>query len=114
MMEKEGFIQESVNGIITLIVGVGVAALILIFVGALGGQTYNLVEADINDINNANIRTSVTNSIESSFEALENTGDYMPIVVLAIIITIVLSLILGLLAIGQIGGGGRGFGGGAL
>lgn len=105
--EVSGQAQGAVGAIITLVVGVAVATLILIFVGALGGQTYNLVEPDINSINNTTIQNSVKNSIGSGFEALEQTGDYMPIIVLAVIISVVLALVLGFTAFGQ-GGGGRG------
>lgn len=96
----------AVGSIITLIVGVGVATLVLIFVGTLGGQTYNLVEDDIAAINDSTIQTSVKTSITSGFEALEQTGDYLPIIVLAVVIFLVLSLVLGFTMFG----GGRGMG----
>jgi len=100
---------NAVGNIITLIVGVGVATLVLIFVGALGGQTFNLVEADIDEITNTTVKNSVKNSIISGFEALEETGDYLPIIVLAVVISLVLALVLGFTAFG-----GRGMGGSAL
>jgi hypothetical protein len=93
----------AVGSIITLIVGVGVATLVLVFVGSLGGQTYNLVEPDIDAITNTTIRTSVKNSVVSSFGALETTGNYLPIIVLAVVIAVVLSLVL---SFTQVGGGG--------
>lgn len=103
--EKEGQIAgNAVGNIIGLIVGVGVAVLILIFVGALGGQTYELVEDDITAITNATIETSVKNSIYSGFVALEQTGDYLPIIVLAVIITVVLALVLSFGGMGVRGG----------
>lgn len=105
--EVSGQAQGAVGAIITLVVGIAVAVLILIFVGALGGQTYNLVEPDITAINNTTIKSSVLNSIGSGFTALEQTGDYMPIIVLAVIISIVLALVLGFTAFGG-GMGGRG------
>jgi hypothetical protein len=108
LFEAKGQATGAVGAIITLIVGVGVAVLILIFVGALGGQTYDLVEDDIDAIGNDTIKASVKNSIVSGFEALEKTGDYLPIIVLAVIISIVLMLILGFTAFGGMGGGGRG------
>lgn len=110
LYKKEGQAGMAVGSIITLIVGVGVAVLVLIFVGSLGGQTYELVEADIDAISNTTIKTSVKNSIVSGFEALEQTGDYLPIVVLAVIIALVLALVLGFTAFG----GGIGRGGSAL
>jgi len=96
----------AVSNIITLIVGVGVSVLVLIFVGVLGGQTFNLAEEDINNISDATIRTHVTNSITSGFEALEQTGDYLPLIVLAVVIALVLALVLGFTAFGNQGRGG--------
>jgi len=104
--EAEGAV-EAVGSLITLIVGVGVATLVLIFVGTLGGQTYNLTEDDINDINDSTIQDSVKNGITSGFEALEQTGSYMPIIVLAVVIFLVLGLVLGMGNVGTMGGGGR-------
>jgi hypothetical protein len=113
MEEKQLLYQEegqatnfAVGSIITLVVGVGVATLVLIFVGTLGGQTYNLTEASINAINDTTIRTSVKSSILSGFESLEQVGQYMPIIVLAVVIFLVLGLVLGFTAFG--GNSGRG------
>ena len=108
---KEGQTQGAIGAVISLIVGVGVAVLILIFVGVLGGQAYNIAEADIDAISNTTIRTSVKNSVVSGFEALENTGDYLPLIVLGVIIFIVLGLVLDMTAFS---GGGTGGGGSAL
>lgn len=106
MFEYDGYVRESVAAIIMLIVGVAVSVLVITFAGALGGQTYNLVEDDIDAISNANIQASVRDSIESGFEALETTGDYMPIIVLAVMVSIVLALL-----INNLGGGiGMGYG----
>lgn len=107
LYQAEGQAGGAVAQLITLIVGVGVATLVLIFVGTLGGQTYNLTEADIDNINDSTIKTSVKNSITSGFESLEQTGNYMPIIVLAVVIFLVLSLVLGFTAFGG-GMGGRG------
>lgn len=102
--EKSGQMGGAVGAVITLITGVGVAVLVLIFVGALGGQTYNLVEPDIDAITNGTVQTSVKNGIISGFEALEQTGDYLPIIVLAVVISLVLFLVLGMTAFGGNGG----------
>jgi len=103
---KKGQMQGAVGAIVMLITGVGVATLVLIFVGSLGGQTYELVEADINAITNQTVEDSIKNGIISGFEALENTGNYLPIIVLAVVISLVLFLVLGMT--GSVGGGGRG------
>ncbi|MFW6122378.1 MAG: hypothetical protein ACOC80_15965 [Petrotogales bacterium] len=105
---KKGQASGAVGAIITLIVGVGVAVMVLIFIGALGGQTYNLVESDIDGINDTTIKDSVKNGITSGFEALEQTGDYLPIIVLAVVIALVLSLVLGFVAFGNMGTRGMG------
>ncbi len=106
LYRKKGQISGVVGAIITLIVGVGVSVLVLIFVGALGGQTYNLVQADIAAITNNTIRTHVQDGIVSGFQALETTGSYLPIIVLAVVISLILALIIGFTALG--GGGGTG------
>lgn len=103
--EKEGQTQGAVGAVIGLIVGIGVAVLVLIFVGVLGGQAYNIAEDDISEISNANISGHVNGAITSGFEALEDTGDYLPLIVLGIVIFLVLSLVLGMSALG---GGMRG------
>ena len=104
--QKKGQLGGAVGAIVTLITGVGVSVLVLIFVGTLGGQTYNLVEDKIDAISNVTIRNSVKEGIVSGFDALKQTGDYLPIIVLAVIITIVLALVLGFTALG--GGGAQG------
>lgn len=94
--EKKGQMGGAVGAIIQLITGVGVAVLVLIFVGSLGGQTYELVESDIDAISNETVKSSVKGGIISGFEALEQTGDYLPIIVLAVVIALVLYLVLGM------------------
>jgi hypothetical protein len=103
----EGNIQGNIGAIIMLIVGVGVSALVLIFVGTLGGQTYNLVEDDIDAITNTEIKTYTKEGIISAFQALSQTGSYLPIIVLAVVIFIVLGLIFSMVG----GGSGMGMGG---
>ena len=111
-MEKKLYKKKgqagAVGAIITLIVGVGVSVMVLIFIGALGGQTYELVEADITAITNETIENHVREGIVSGFEALEQTGDYLPIIVLAVVISLVLALVLGFTAFGGSGGSMRG------
>jgi len=176
----------AVGAIITLIVGIGVAVLILIFVGTIGGSTYNLLEDDLEAIGNnvvkndgftalnntvvaldhsfvqedtlaifnntggktainlnnftidydagtvllkstsdvslnnsamaanytwgaAEVRTSAKAGILGGFEALEQTGNYLPIIVLAVVIAVVLAMVIGFAATG-----GSGYRGSAL
>ena len=96
----------AVMSVILLIVGFAVAGLLFTFTQVLGGQTYNLVEDDIDAIGNDTIRNSIKASIISGFSALEQTGDFLPIIVLAVIIFLVLSLVLGFTALGDRTGGG--------
>jgi hypothetical protein len=57
---------------------------------------------------NDQIRTSIDNAIISGFSALEDTGSYLPLIVLGIVIFLVLSLVLGISALAQGGGGFQG------
>jgi len=180
--------MKSVDSVVALVMGVGVAILALILIGVLSGKTYTLQEADIDaipgittvtgdtftfqngtidldnhDINTegfvvynnsapfnvitlgnfsaidygsgrltalinkpegaafngasaaANytygsntIRSSVKNSVVSGFEGLEQTGEMVPLIVLAIVMVIILSLVLGFQGVA---GGNRGSGG---
>ena len=178
---KKGQALGAVSAIITLVIGVTVATLVMILGGALAGQTYNLVESDIDAIGNntqtdfsfvASNSTAVTlghsdihsgslvvfnesngvnmnlddftidytlgtilttndtldadtylanyswgnqeitplvkDGIRSAFEAQAQTGDYMPLIVLGVVIFIILSLVLGFLAFGGFSGGNQG------
>ena len=103
--EENGYLGGEIGDVITLIIGVGIAALVLIFVATLGGSTYNLVEDDIEAIADSNVQASVEAASLSGFDAMETVGNYLPLIVLAIVIFIVLGLVMGL---------GRGTGGTAL
>jgi len=117
---KKGQAEGVTGGVVTLIAGMAVATLVLIFVGVLGGQTYELVESDLNEIgivynntgginysaSNYTIQNHVKSGIISGFKALEQTGKYLPIIVLAVVISLVLFLVLGMSNIAT--GGGRG------
>jgi len=107
LYKKEGQMLGAVQAVIALIAGVGVSVLVLIFVGALGGQTYNLVEPKIDNISDAEIKADIKSGIKSGFSALKQTGDYLPIIVLAIVIALVLALVLGMTGVAS-GQGGRG------
>lgn len=107
LYRKKGQSAGAVGAIITLIVGVGVSVLVLIFVGTLGGQTYQLTETKIDAITNTTVKEYVKESILSGFSALKQTGDYLPIIVLAVVIALVMALVLGFTAIGGGMGGGR-------
>jgi hypothetical protein len=93
--KKSGQIQDSVQAIITLVIGVGVGTLVLIFVSVLGGQTYSQTATQLLALNATDTQAygNVTAAIRSGFSALNTVGGYMPIIVLAVIIFVVLSLV---------------------
>ena len=114
---KKANTAAAVMSVILLIVGFAVAGLLFTFTQVLGGQTFQLVEDDIDAITNTTIKTAIKAGIISNFEAQQQIGDYMPIIALAIIITIVIGLIIGgiaskFMAPAMMGGGYGGFGGG--
>ena len=102
--ESEGYVERNTGVMVGLIVGVSVATLVLIFMGVLGGQVYQQTESDINAINDTTIKQYVKDSITSGFKAQKLTGNYLPIIVLAVVIFVVLGLVTGL-------GGGASYGG---
>ena len=55
LYRKKGQVQEATNAMITLVVGIGVVVLLIIFLGALTGQTWTLIEPTV-----AELTTTVT------------------------------------------------------
>jgi hypothetical protein len=102
--KKKGEMRGAVGAIIALVVGIGVAAMVLIFVGVLSGQTFQMSQAQITAITNTTIQSKVRASIVGGFDALQQTSQYLPLVVLAVVIFLVLSLVLGFT---NVGGGGN-------
>lgn len=104
--ETEGVIMGgAVSAVIGLVVAGGIATVLIIFLSSLAGQTYDLVEPDIDSISNSTIKSSIKTSIVSGFDSMEKTAKYLPLIILAIVIGIVLTIILGIGAIGGMGGG---------
>ena len=165
--------MATVGAVIALIVGVSIATLVMTFTGSLSGQTYNLVEPDLNTLTSSHSdylftavnstavtvyddivsgTLSVTNrtgtsialtnfnidydlgtlylknnslnnkvlnatfqagdpvaqghiqrAIISGFEAQEQTGNYLPLIVLAVVIFMLLGLVLGMQVLGNSG-----------
>lgn len=58
--EKDGEVKTDVAAVIQLVVGVGVAVLVLIFVGTLGGRSYELVEDDLDALYSSVTKESAT------------------------------------------------------
>lgn len=108
--EKEG-VLGNINGMITLFVGLGVISIVIVFLGALGGQTYNQAQPQIDAISDANIKANVKSAISSGFQAQATGAGYLPLLVGAIILIVVIGLLVSVSAGGQ---GGYQGGGGAL
>lgn len=93
IIRKEKGIYQQLGALYLLIITVGVSILLLMFIGILGGQAYQLVEIEINSINNIAIKNTIIESIVNAFSALKTVGQYMPLIVLGLVIFVVLSLI---------------------
>ena len=106
-MKKGQVANAAIGSIIALVVGVGIVTIVIIFIGVLGGQTYTLSAANLATISDADISGAINASILSGFTTLETTSSYVPLIVLAVIIFIVLTLVLGFTSFsgGGVGGG---------
>ena len=108
VFKKKGM-MGSITAVISLVIGIIVATVVIIFGASISAKTYSLTSADIDAISNSTIKGYVQNGVASAFQAQASTGQYLPLVVLGFIVVIILSMIVGLMAVGP----GRG-GGGAL
>lgn len=90
-----------------LVVTVGIAVVIHTFIGTLSGQTFELVESDIDAITNTTIKTYVKEGIAEGFNAYAKTGQYLPLIVLAVVIGVVITVVLGIAPMGGMGGSGN-------
>jgi len=88
--------QTEVGAMVGLIIGVGIAVLLLIFIGVLGGQAYSLTQSNIESINDTTIQGYVKDAITSGFQSLKTVGQYMPLIVLAVVIAVILTVVLSL------------------
>lgn len=114
--EKEGNTQN-INGMIALFVGLGIISIVIIFLGTLGGQTYNTVQPTLNSIADGNaqvdptgntIKGYISQSIQSGFQAQSTGAGYLPLMVGAIILVVIIGLLVAVSANnnGYSGGGG--------
>lgn len=94
-MKKGQVAGAAIGSIIQLTVGVGIVTIVIIFIGVLGAQTYQLAQPNLQNITSQPIGTAVNASILSGFTTLQTTASYVPLIVLAVIIFIVLTLVLG-------------------
>jgi hypothetical protein len=90
----KGYVEA--GAMTTLIIGVGVSVLLLIFIGVLGGQAYSMTQSNIESINDSVIKGYIKGAISSGFQSLQTVGQYMPLIVLAVVIGIVLAVVLSL------------------
>jgi len=105
LYSKKGQVA-AIGAIIALVVGLAVATLIQIFTGVLGGQTYQLTEAKIDAITNTTIKQYIKDSVVAGFNAQKQNAEFMPIVGLAVLTAVILSLFLGFTNVGGMGGRG--------
>jgi hypothetical protein len=105
---KKGNISVIVGSIITLIVGLAIAGLMNIFTGTLGGKVYSQMEDDIDEITNTTIQGYVKASAVASFEAQADTAEQLPVIGMAVTISLVMLVILNMGNVGGMGGGYRG------
>lgn len=106
---EKGQVMGSMQAIIALVLFFGVAVILYIFTGVIAGQTYELTESDIDAITNTTIKGNIKEGIAKGFEGYKQLGNYMPLLVLALILGVILAVLLGIVAFTGVGfGGGRG------
>jgi len=113
---KKGQVANAAIGsIIALVVGVGIITVIIIFIGILGGSTLTVSQTTLGNFTNTTMGNAVGSAVNQSFlngfTTLQTTASYVPLIVLAVIIFIVLTLVLGFTSFS---GGNGGMAGGAL
>ena len=107
--KEKGQVMGSMQAIIALVLFFGVAVILYIFTGVIAGQTYELTESDIDAISNDTIKNNIKDGIIKGFEGYKQLGNYMPLLVLALILGVILAVLLGIVAFTGVGfGGGRG------
>ena len=99
--------EGNVSGnLVTLILAVGISIVIYIFMGVISAQTYQLSVSQISAISNTTIKGYVYAGIGNGFSAYSTTGSYLPLVVLAVVIGLVLTAILSATMVPGVGGAG--------
>ena len=107
--KEKGQVMGSMQAIIALVLFFGVAVILYVFTGVIAGQTYELTESDIDAIGNNTTRDNIKGGIVKAFEGYKQLGNYMPLLVLALILGVILAVLLGIVAFTGVGfGGGRG------
>ena len=113
-------VAASFNRWITLI---NVSTNYSVLIGETGNYTYNLEDGTITLINNESYNNTdwnltytfhnqsiygrLTSGLGSSFQAYEDTGSFMPLIVLALVVILILSLIFGMMTFQNLKTGGN-------
>lgn len=108
--KKGQMANAAIGAIVALVVGVGVVSILIVFVGVLGGQVYTVSTNTFGNFSNTTmgnaVGTAVNTSFVQGFTTLQTTTSYVPLIVLAVIIFIVLTLVLGFTQVNSNGGNG--------
>lgn len=98
-MKKGQVANSAIGSVVALVVAVGVITVVIIFIGVLGGQTFQLSQSTYGNFTNTTTGNAVGAALNgtavSGFQALEQTASYVPLVVVAVVIFVVLTLVLG-------------------
>jgi hypothetical protein len=98
----------AISSMLTLIIGSSIATFIVILMGVLSGQTYNISQTQIAAITDPNISAAVTSGITNAFTAQTQVTQYLPLIILAVVAGIVLAVVMGIGAFASVGGGHMG------
>ena len=93
LYQEKGAVTDITSLLVGLALGIGIFVMVNIFMSTLSGQTYNLVEDNINNISDATIKGYIKDGIKGSFEGSKTLGEYTPLIVLSVVIFLVLILV---------------------
>ena len=108
---KKGFVQDSVNAMLVLFIGIAVVGMIMIVSANLSAKVYSQFEDDINAITNDDVKDAVESSSLSGFTAMKDTSDFLPVVAIVVVVAIIITIFISVFYRGTVGGG---MGGSAL
>jgi hypothetical protein len=94
--KKRGF-SDVVSVLLYVIIGIGIAVFVYMLLAVLGGRFYAAAEPTIQAINNTQIKDMVTSSVVSSFSALTQFGEQLPLISLVVVAVIIIMLLVGVL-----------------
>lgn len=107
--KKKGFVQQSIQSLILLVVGLSVVTLVAIVSSTTSAKVYSNFEDDITAITSAEIEQDVNDAIVGGFQAMSDTMDFTPTVALVVMVALIMAIFIGVLyggiARGTMGGG---------